>query len=481
LITSKDWPREVALVAFLGGGARLDSQDRESPKPIADETVMVVVRDGTELATNVFFPPGDGEGPWPVILKRSPYGKDNLNGSSREMASKGYVVVCQDTRGRFNSSGSDAFVFRSDQDDGHDTMAWIVKQPWCDGNIRTSGSSALGFTQMAAAPGAPPELKAMYVGVTWSNMYTQFVQQGGTFRKTANQWLDGLKDQGARREWTAHSTYDEFWQRRSLDRFILNVPPAVMTVGGWFDAEDLVGPFKVFHAVEKNDPDVSNHLVIGPWSHGAWAGRGVDEYVSDPNRPVPFIDSISLGMPQRYMVGDQRFASKRTDVLVYQTEVLAEDISVVGPVAPELWVSTTGTDSDFVVKLIDVYPDDFPALDPNPANIRMGGYQQLVRGEPFRAKFRNSLETPEPMVPGELTRIAFEMPDIAHVFRKGHKIMVHIQSSWFPLVDRNPQTFVDIPHAQPEEFQIATQRVSRSKGASSSIELSVIDAADSGR
>lgn len=196
---------------------------------------------------------------------------------------------------------------------------------------------------------------------------------------------------------------------------------------------------------------------------------------------MPFIDSISLGMPQRYMVGDQRFASKRTDVLVYRTEVLAEDISVVGPVAPELWVSTTGTDSDFVVKLIDVYPDDFPALDPNPANIRMGGYQQLVRGEPFRAKFRNSLETPEPMVPGELTRIAFEMPDIAHVFRKGHKIMVHIQSSWFPLVDRNPQTFVDIPHAQPEEFQIATQRVSRSKGASSSIELSVIDAADSRR
>jgi putative CocE/NonD family hydrolase len=344
------------------------------------------------------------------------------------------------------------------------------------------------------------------------------------------------------------------------------VPPAVLTVGGWFDAEDPIGPFKIFQAVEKYDPDTSNHLIMGPWAHGAWAGRagdrlgdvrfnsntskfyreqiefpffnyhlngkgtadipkawvfetgtnrwrrydswppksavqrklylreggrlsfdapqqddGHDEYISDPNRPVPFIDFIARGMPQRYMVSDQRFASKRTDVLVYETEPLAQDVRVAGPIAPELWVSTTGTDSDYVVKLIDVYPEDFPELDPNPANVRMGGYQQLVRGEPFRGKFRNSLETPEPMVPGELTKITFEMPGVDHVFRKGHKIMVQIQSSWFPLVDRNPQTFVDIPNAKPEEFQKATQRVSRSKEKSSSIGLLVIEPTGSAR
>ena len=172
MITSKNWPRAVALVVFLSSGAHLCAQDLDRPEASADETLMVAARDGTELATNVFFPPAGGEGPWPVILLRSPYGKDNLIGHCRDMAAKGYAVVCQDTRGRFGSSGSDAFVFRSDRDDGHDTMAWIAKQPWCDGSICTTGSSALGFTQMAAAPGAPPELKAMHVGVAWSNMYT---------------------------------------------------------------------------------------------------------------------------------------------------------------------------------------------------------------------------------------------------------------------------------------------------------------------
>jgi uncharacterized protein len=171
-------------------------------------------------------------------------------------------------------------------------------------------------------------------------------------------------------------------------------------------------------------------------------------------------------MAREYMVDDQRFASRRTDVLSYQTEPLEDDLTVAGPVSPQLFVSTTGTDSDFVVKLIDVYPNDYPNI---------GGYQQLVRGEPFRGKFRHSFEKPEPFIPGKMDKIEFSMPDINHTFRRGHRIMVQIQSSWFPLTDRNPQKFVDIPHAKPADFVKATERVSRSKSAATGIKLSVVE------
>ena len=173
-------------------------------------------------------------------------------------------------------------------------------------------------------------------------------------------------------------------------------------------------------------------------------------------------------MTSDYMTEDQRFASRRPDVLVYQTPPLEEDLIVAGPVQVRLHVATTGTDADFVVKLVDVYPDDFPAPATPPGSparsdaVKMGGYQQLVRGEPFRAKFRSSFEHPAPMVPGEPTPIAYDLPDIYHAFRKGHRIMVQVQSSWFPLVDRNPQVFMEIPTATPADFKVATQRVYRS-------------------
>ena len=199
-----------------------------------------------------------------------------------------------------------------------------------------------------------------------------------------------------------------------------------------------------------------------------------DEYVSDPSRPVPYINGTSFGMTREHMVDDQRFASTRTDVLVYQTEALTEDTTAAGPVSPDLYVSTTGTDSDWVVKLIDVYPDDMPDNDPNPAAIKMGGYQQLVRGEAFRGKFRGSYEKPEPFAPGEVTQVQFAMPDICHTFRRGHRIMVQVQSSWFPLVDRNPQKLVDIYRARLEDFQKATQRAFRSKGSASSVQLLIL-------
>jgi hypothetical protein len=191
---------------------------------------------------------------------------------------------------------------------------------------------------------------------------------------------------------------------------------------------------------------------------------------------------MATAVPQRYMVDDQRFASRRTDVLVYTSEPLTEDVTLAGPVSPKLRVSSTGTDSDFVVKLIDVYPNDFP--DDEAANtskrvigtpaVRMGGYQQLLRGEPMRAKFRSSWEKPEALPLGKMVEVNFSMPDVDHTFRRGHRIMVQIQSSWFPLVDRNPQSFVEIPDAKPEDFKKATERVFHQKDAASGVEVLVL-------
>jgi len=206
--------------------------------------------------------------------------------------------------------------------------------------------------------------------------------------------------------------------------------------------------------------------------------------VSDPAKPVPFIGYTALGVPDEYMVADQRFAATRPDVLVYATAPLAQDLALAGPVTAKLFVSTTGTDSDWVVKLIDVYPPDRStpaangdtgsATDVGPPAVTLAGYQQLVRGEPFRGKFRGSFDQPEPFVPGRVEAVSFTMPDVNHVFRRGHRVMVHVQSSWFPLVDRNPQTFVDIPTAKPEDYKSATQRVLRSRAHPSGLEVQVL-------
>jgi hypothetical protein len=363
-----------------------------------------------------------------------------------------------------------------------------------------------------------------------------------------------------------HTTYDDYWKARDLSQHMKNVKCAVLVVGGWFDAEDLSGPYNTFYAINKFNPGTATTLVEGPWVHGGWARNngdhlgdvqfnaktaeyfrkniqfpffeyylkgkgsplpkayvfetgtnvwrtydtwppaqakpktlyfhadgklsfdppgdkeGSDEYVSDPAHPVPFVGYTTDTVPQRYMVDDQRFASSRTDVLVYQTDPLIEDVTIAGPISPKLRIETTGTDSDFVVKLIDVYPNDYP--DPQEENtgkrvidapaLRMGGYQQLVRGEPMRAKFRNSWEKPEALTPGKMTEVDFSMPDLNHTFRKGHHIMVQVQSSWFPLVDRNPQTFTDIPNAKPEDFKKATETVFHDRNAASGVEVLVL-------
>ncbi len=218
----------------------------------------------------------------------------------------------------------------------------------------------------------------------------------------------------------------------------------------------------------------------GKLSWSAPAAAGFDEYLSDPNKPVPSTGEIApgMGMPADYMTFDQRFAATRPDVLTYETEPLDHDITIAGPITPVLRVSTSGTDSDFIVKLIDVYPNDYPDPDPNIKGVYMGGYQQLVRGEPFRGKFRNSMSKPEPFTPGKPEKIEFWMPDVLHTFRSGHRIMVQIQSSWFPLVDRNPQQFLDIPNARPADFRKAMERVYRGGADGSHLRLIVMESAE---
>ena len=188
-----------------------------------------------------------------------------------------------------------------------------------------------------------------------------------------------------------------------------------------------------------------------------------DEYVSDPKSPVPYLEHPPTDLASEFMYGDQRFAAARPDVLTYVSEALAQDLTVAGPVSPQLQVSTSGTDSDFDVKLIDVYPEQGSSA----------GYQQLVRGEPMRAKFRNSWSQPEAMTPGTITALSFQMPDIDHTFRRGHRVMVQIQSSWFPLTDLNPQTFVDTARATAADFVKATERVYHTPQAASEIGIPV--------
>jgi hypothetical protein len=359
-----------------------------------------------------------------------------------------------------------------------------------------------------------------------------------------------------------HDIKDSFWIERNIRPHLKNIKPAVMTVGGWFDAENLFGALEVYRAIEKLSPGATNILVMGPWIHGGWGGdkgdvlgdvrfdsntaefyrenielpffnyylkdkgtielpeayvfetgrniwrkfdtwppRGViqkslylradgrlsfeppvdvadtayDEYTSDPKKPVPLTPGIAPGMAVRYMTDDQRHAARRPDVLSYVSDVLEDDLTVAGPLWPSLYVSTTGTDQDFIVKLIDVYPDRFPDEKGSIYNT-LGGYQQLVRGEVMRGKFRNSLETPEPFTPGKPTKVEFQVYDTFHTFRRGHRLMIQIHSTWFPWVDINPGKLMNIYEAVETDFTRTTQRVYRSRSMPSALRIGVLPA-----
>jgi len=584
---------------------------------------MVPMRDGVKLMTSVFVPK-DTTKQYPFLIKRTPYsvrpyGEDKYPsklGPSELFVKANYIFVNQDVRGRFASEGDFVHVTPhvsnktkpSDIDesaDTYDTIEWLLKNvPNHNGRVGIYGISYPGFYAAAGMIDAHPALKAVSPQAPIGDWYfDDFLHHGSFFLAHAFKWLalnsterplpttepakpyeyptaDGYKmflEAGSienidkqylkeaipfLKEIMQHPNRDEFWQKRALMPHLKNVAPAVMTVTGWYDAEDLYGSFKTFQSIEKQNPNVNNVIVVGPWHHGGWTstdgerlgkvsfgaktaafyrseielpffekhlkGKEVaplseatvfetgsnvwrtfdhwppdnteskqlflhpggrlqfappdsssqsltafDEFVSDPNKPVPYSETITPEMTIEYMVDDQRFASRRPDVLTYQTEALLEDMVLAGPIEADLWVSTTGTDADWIVKLIDVHPDA-PASTQNGGNL-MGGYQMLVRSEVIRGRFRNDYAKPEPFVSGEPTRVRLELLDVLHRFQKGHRLMVQIQSSWFPLVDRNPQTYVpNIYFAQPESFKSATHRIFRSNEHPTSLKLGIV-------
>lgn len=544
----------------------------------------------------------------------------------------GYIFVCQDVRGRYMSEGKFTEMTphiankksKNDVDessDTHDSVQWLLDHVnGHNGKLGLWGVSYPGFYTAASIIDSHPAIKAaspqapmadIFMGddayhggalmlaanYTFYTGYKQldnptpgpkgsipfdynsrdgyeyFLRLGNLANMQKSFEVDGKK--GARNpyfdEAVDNDSYNAYWKARAIPQHLKGIKAAVLTVGGWFDAEDLAGPLSVYKHIKAQNPGATNSLVMGPWVHGGWvrsvgkslgqisfaqnnseffqknivfpffeqhlrgatdaklpeayvfetgtnvwrqyaawppeqakaktlyfhaggklsfaapapAQTGFDQYISDPNKPVPFVGYTTLGVPQEYMVSDQRFAATRPDVLVYQSEELEEDVTVAGPVGARLFVSTTGTDSDWVVKLIDVHPPEAGEAqagrptgapsDPETPKSNFGGFQQLVRGDPLRGRFRNSFEKPEAMVPGKVEQIAYDLQDVNHTFRRGHKIMVQVQSSWFPLIDRNPQTFVRIRDAKPEDFKAATQKVFRGGAQASGLVLRVID------
>jgi len=572
--------------------------------------VLIPMRDGVKLFTSI-YEPKDRAQKYPVMFLRTPYtvgpyGSENYRSSlgpaSEKFMREGFIFAYQDVRGKGKSEGTYANVRphnpekRTPKDideasDTYDSIEWLVKNLATNGSVGMYGISYPGFYAAMGAIDSHPALKATspqapvlnwFLGDDFRHNGVLFLAHAfnfmGAFGRPRNAdgnaaWRSfdmGTPDgydfhlrTGALanydekyfkgqiefwKELMENDTYNAFWKARDPRPYVKNVKPAMMTVGGWFDAEDVFGPLRLYEAAEKQSPGAVNILVEGPWSHGGWArsdgsklgnvnfgqntskfyqdeieypfflfylkGKGegaklpeayvfetgrnewnkfdawppkeakaktlyfhpagkldlnapvagadsFDEYLSDPKKPVPFTPYITNRMDYNYMTDDQRFAAGRPDVLVYETEPLEEDFRIAGPLKATLHVSTTGTDSDWVVKLVDVFPGD--------AGATMGGYQMLVRGEPFRGKFRKGFDKPEAFVPGRMEKVEFELPDVLHSFRRGHRIMVQVQSSWYPLADRNPQKFMRINEAKSEDYVKATQRVYRTPQAASSV------------
>lgn len=590
---------------------------------------LIPMRDGVRLFTAVYTPrDAAADRAYPFLMRRTPYscrpyGEDQyaeVPAPSREAIEEGFILVMQDVRGRFMSEGEfvDMTPHRAakagprdtdESTDTYDTIEWLLANvPHHNGRVGLTGISYPGFYASAGMIDAHPALKAVSPQAPIADwFFDDFFHHGAFFLPhnvnffagfgkprplPTTEWNRGLdhgtpdgfqffKDLGPLtnvnerhfkgeiafwNEVIKHPNYDDFWQRRNILPHLKNVAPAVMVVGGLYDAEDLYGTFQTYYSIERQNPGVFNSLVVGPWIHGGWArtpgdrlgnitfgrktsddyrgpielsffnhflkdkgprpaaeatifetganrwrtfdawppkdraektlhlraGGGLtwdapagpqayDEYISDPARPVPFTEEIAIGMTREYMTDDQRFAARRPDVLTYTSDVLAEDITLAGPMLAELLVSTSGTDSDWVVKVIDVHPMN--AKDPplpeggRPRTRPMGNYHEMIRSEVFRGRFRNSYEKPEPFVPNQPTRVRIPLQDVLHTFRKGHRIQIQVQSTWFPLVDLNPQTFVpNIFEAKPADFAKATQRVHTGGERGTKILIGVIPA-----
>jgi predicted acyl esterase len=350
----------------------------------------------------------------------------------------------------------------------------------------------------------------------------------GSLKHTTDIYLQDNKDTVRLwQEMIDHPNYDQHWKDRNVLTHLHDIKTAVLVTGGWYDAEDLYGAVNTYKTLVKENPTSPIYFAMGPWVHGGWSrGPGDtdipkvstfetgknewktyktwppknaedknlyflpggklsftaptntadynDTYISDPNKPVPFISDITDDMKREYMTADQRFAASRPDVLTYETEVLDKDVTLAGNIIANLKVSTTGTDADWVVKVIDVYPDSAQNNRFTAPNTFMSNYEQMVRSEAMRGKFRNGFDKPEPFVPGKITPVNFELQDVLHTFKKGHRIMVQVQSTWFPLIDRNPQVFENIMKAKDTDFKKATNKVYISKEHSSYLKVRVL-------
>jgi hypothetical protein len=585
--------------------------------------VRIPMRDGVELFVALYLPK-DITKPHPILLQRtpysvSPYGEADfttLYGLGENYAKDGYIFAFQDVRGRFQSKGHFEHVRPvrknletarqvDETTDTYDTIEWLVKNvSGANGRVGLKGLSYPGFYAAVGAVRAHPALKAVspqapimdwfigdddhrngalcldmfefvagmfgpetnYPATSMVKPFDFGTPDGYRFYRELGP-VKNLEAKYGRGQWShlkdllAHPNYDAFWQARNLRPHLKDIHPAVLTVGGWFDGEDMFGALECFKSIGRQSPTTTNHLVMGPWSHGQWTdgageslGQGewgqataqfyrdriekpffdhylldkgnpdlpkaylfevgsnrwrkfdtwpspqakttsfffegdgrlgkqspsrsvsFDEFVSDPAKPVPYKAGISTYHTEDYLVEDQRFASTRPDVMVYESDPLKEDLTIAGPIRADLWVSTSGTDADWVVKVIDVHPGNEPDPLPNPKGYRNGHWQQLVRADVMRGKFRNSFEKPAPFVPNHPTRVAWTLNDVLHTFRKGHRVMVQVQCSWFPLVDRNPQVFTDINNADAKDFHKATQRIYNDAKHPSRIEVGVLPA-----
>ncbi len=576
---------------------------------------LIPMRDGVRLSTQVYVPK-DKPGDHPILLQRTPYGagpygqmQKGGHGGSQKFKDAGYIYAYQDVRGR-NMSEGDFIDIRpnnlfytgpwdvDESTDTYDTIEFLISNvPQNNKRVGLWGISYPGFYAAIGATNSHPALKASspqapvsdwFMGDDFNHNGALFVwdmfkfmvgfgqpriapgqQQRGPniAQDVAGDWykfflnlgplsnIDAKYYKGQVKYWNdvqQHPNYDEWWQARSLPKRMTGVKCAVMTVGGWFDAEDCYGAQNIYLGTERLNPGIYNTIVMGPWYHGMWASgrgqtfgdhdwgsntstfyqdeiefpffdaflrgdgkpdlpeaymfdsgakqwakfdkwppqstsvtslhfrsqkllavnsrpmeeQGYDEYVSDPKNPVPSDGGVLSARTREYMVNDQRFASARADVISFTTQPLAEDMTVAGPVFADLWAELSTQDADFVVKLIDVFPSTFEG--------KLADYQMLVRGEIMPARFRKSFQNPKPMPVGQPELVSYELPGVFHTFKKGHRIMVQVQSSWFPLAAMNPQSFVNHFRATESDFVPSTVRVHRSRQNASRLRLGVL-------
>jgi putative CocE/NonD family hydrolase len=593
------------LLFFVGIQAFAQLQEDYSVKDNYTKLeVDIPMRDGTKLHTTIYSPKNTST-EYPMLMQRTPYssrpyGEDQFRskiGPNEYLMQEGNIIVYQDVRGRWMSEGEydnmRPFIPNKtgeqfdEASDTYDTIEWLINNVENNnGRVGTWGISYPGFYATYSLLSEHPALKAASPQASIGDFFFDDFHHNGAY--LLSYWrattLFGYQKDGPTDEaWYSfpelgsedqyqffldagplsnldkfygednifwqqlkdHPNYDEFWQSRGIVQHMKDIKPAVMIVGGLFDAEDLYGPFNIYKSIEEHS-DNYNTIVFGPWSHGDWArtterqavgnvyfGDNIsedfqknyervffnhflkgeangntglaeahmydtgnrewnnykawppkavqkktfylgesetltdtpsdsnEEFVSDPKKPVSYNNEIKMVFtPREYMTGDQRFAARRPDVLVFETEVLEEDIKMAGPIEAQLQVATTGTSADWVVKVIDVYPPDAEDYEETPAHLKMGNYHMMVRSEVMRGRFRNGFENPEPFEPNKKTAVNITLQDINHTFKKGHKLQIQVQSTWFPLIDLNPQTYVpNIFEAEEEDFQKQTHTV----------------------